>query len=333
MELKMNIAVIGLGSMGKRRLRLLKKHFTNITICGIDTNIERRTYCEKEYGIKTFIGMQDALKEIKVDCVFVCTSPLAHDKIIHHCLELKIHVFTELNLVCDGYKENIALSKEKEVILFLSSTALYRKETQFIIEKVQEDKKPICYSYHVGQYLPDWHPWENYQNFFIGNKKTNGCREILAIELPWIIAAFGKISNMNVLTGRSTTLNIDYSDYYMIQFTHENGNRGNVIVDIVCREAVRKLEVFSETMYMEWQGKPESLKSKNLKTKELEAVQLYDEIDKLEGYSSTIIENQYLDEIKAFFDEIHGIKSSKYTFEDDFYTLAVIDKIEGNTAL
>ena len=35
----------------------------------------------------------------------------------------------------------------------------------------------------LGQYLPDWHPWESYKSFFVSNKKTNGCRELFAIEL------------------------------------------------------------------------------------------------------------------------------------------------------
>jgi len=329
----MNILVIGLGSMGKRRIRLLKNHFPNHKIYGVDTNNERKLFCENEYKIRTFSEIKEAIDQIKIDCTFICTSPLSHSKIISLCLEKSIHVFTELNLVSDGYEKNIALADEKKVVLFLSSTALYRKETQYIMDKVHEDIKPLCYNYHVGQYLPDWHPWEYYKDFFVGDKRTNGCREILAIELPWIIAAFGKLSDIHVVKGKVTSLNIDYDDYYMIQLIHENGSRGNLIVDVICREAVRKLEIFNENIYLEWQGRPDSLKFKNLKTKELELVGLYDEVDILEGYSSTIIENQYLDEIKAFFNQLNGIESSKYTFEDDFYTLEVIDRIEGNTTL
>lgn len=326
----MNIAVIGLGSMGKRRLRLLKEHFPDTEVYGIDTNSERRKFCEIEYNAMSFSKIQELIKNIKVDCAFVCTSPLLHSKIINECIQYGIHIFTELNLVKDGYEKNIALAKEKGLTLFLSSTALYRKEIQYIIEKVQENKAPVCYNYHVGQYLPDWHPWENYKDFFIGNKRTNGCRELFAIELPWIISAFGVVSDMNVISGKATSLDIDYKDYYMIQLIHENGSIGNLIVDVISREAVRKLEVFNENIYIEWQGKPDSLKSKNLQTKELEVICLYDKIDKLENYSSTIIENQYLDEIKAFFNELNGMGVSRYTFDNDFYTLEIIDRIEGN---
>lgn len=324
----MNIIIIGLGSMGKRRIRLLKNHFQRFNIFGIDLNESRRIECEKNYSIKTFENLND-LNSNEVYCAFICTSPLSHSKIIRDCLNKGLHVFTELNLVKDGYIENIELALKMNVTLFLSSTALYRKEIEFILSKTESKAKPVIYSYHVGQYLPDWHPWEDYKNFFVKENRTNGCRELLAIELPWIIAAFGKINNINITTGKMSELDLDHNDYYLIQFSHENGSKGNLIVDIICREAVRKLEIFNESLYIEWQGKPDTLKSKNIDTKELETVNLYESIDKLESYSSTIIENQYLEEIKTFFDVIEGNKDSKYTFYDDLYTLEVIDRIEG----
>ena len=44
----MKVVIIGLGSMGKRRLRLLKQHFDIESISGIDSSDERRNYCNKE---------------------------------------------------------------------------------------------------------------------------------------------------------------------------------------------------------------------------------------------------------------------------------------------
>lgn len=325
----MNIIVIGLGSMGKRRIRLLKNHFQECIIYGIDFNESRRVECEELYKIKTYESLDVILNSIKVNCAFICTSPLSHSNIIKVCLEHGLHVFTELNLVKDGYLENLELAQKNNVKLFLSSTALYRKEINYIIENIKNINKPVIYNYHVGQYLPDWHPWESYKNFFVGNKRTNGCREILAIELPWVFTAFGKVIDINVISGKITNLDLDYNDYYMIQFIHDNGTKGNIIVDIVCREPVRKLEIFNEDLYIEWQGKPDTLKDKNIDSDELELVQLYEKIDKLEGFSNTIIENQYLDEMVTFFGLIKGEKDSKYTFQDDLYTLEIVDRIEG----
>ena len=55
-----------------------------------------------------------------------------------------------------------------------------------LIHILQEFSRPVNYIYHIGQYLPDWHPWENYKNFFVGDKRTGGVREIFGIDLPWL---------------------------------------------------------------------------------------------------------------------------------------------------
>lgn len=110
---------------------------------------------------------------------------------------MDIPVFTELNLVSDGYEE--FTKDEYDNRLFLSSTLLYRKDIQYIKDRVGEER--VNYVYHVGQYLPDWHPWESYKDFFVGDKRTNGCREIMAIDLPWIESAFGKIVDFSVVKG------------------------------------------------------------------------------------------------------------------------------------
>ena len=132
----MNVVVIGLGSMGKRRIRLLKEH-QDIEIYGIDSNQERCNEVAEKFGAKCFGSIADAVKNEKINCAFVCTSPLSHSAIINDCLKNNLHIFTEINLVSDGYDENIKLAKEKNLVLFLSSTFLYRKETQMIIDKVK----------------------------------------------------------------------------------------------------------------------------------------------------------------------------------------------------
>ena len=217
----MEILVIGLGSMGKRRIRLLKKIRSDLVIIGVDSNSERAENVKKEYEIEVSTSLEKALEEYNAEYAVISTSPISHAAIIQKCLESGMHVFTELNLVNDGYIQNIKLAEEKKKILFLSSTFLYRDEVKYIIGKMGDYVGRVNYSYHIGQYLPDWHPWENFKDFFVGKKETNGCREIFAIELPWLIRAFGEIESVNVLAGNNTDLNIDYQDNYLVLIKHK----------------------------------------------------------------------------------------------------------------
>ena len=323
----MKALIVGLGSMGKRRIRLLKGIDPSIEIIGVDTWDERRSQVE-EMGHKTFTSIADAAAE-KPDVAFVCTAPLSHYAILKELLTYKINSFTELNLVKDGYEELMELAKANDTVLFLSSTMLYRGEINFILDEVKKYDKPVSYIYHIGQYLPDWHPWESYKNFFVGNKRTNGCREIFGIEMPWLIEAFGKVTDVYSVSNKVTDLDIDFDDRYFVTLTHESGARGVLSVDVVCPKAVRNLEVYGEGLHLFWEGNPKALWKFNNETKEKEFINTYVTFEHDSRYSDNIVENAYVDEMQNFLNVVKGTEQPKYSFEKDLYTISVMNKIEG----
>ncbi len=320
----MNVVVTGLGSMGKRRIRLIKEIYPDFMIFGIESREDRRKDAEEEFGIKCSASFEE-IKD-NIDCAFVCSSPLSHSSIISDCLKRKWNVFTELNLVSKGYEENIKLAKENSCVLFLSSTFLYREEIKYIRSRITADRK-WNYIYHIGQYLPDWHPWENYRDYFVGDRVTNGCREIMAIELPWLNAVYGKITGVRKASDKITGLSIDYDDNYMILTEHENGNKGVLVVDVVSPVAVRKFETYSENNYISWEGTPESLKEFNLDTGKIETVSLDEKTEHNDNYRSFIVENAYKNEIKEFFECVINGKKCEYGFEEDLEILKTADML------
>ncbi|MBY3619222.1 Gfo/Idh/MocA family oxidoreductase [Acinetobacter sp. CUI P1] len=324
----MKIVVIGLGSMGKRRIRLIKKYNDQYQIFGIDSSEERRQTSEKEYSIETFANVDELLLNKSVDCAFVCTSPLSHSGIISRCLEKGLHVFTELNLVTDGYDENTMLAKENKRVLFLSSTFLYRQEVRKIKQLVKGSDCLLNYTYHIGQYLPDWHPWENYKDYFVGDKRSNGCREIFAIELPWLTDVFGVINKVHVMKNKISSLDIDYDDNYMVMIEHANGHKGMLAVDVVSRKAIRNFELFGEELFLQWDGSAEGIKVYDFDHKEEKKIQLYETVDQLEQYSKFVVENAYFDEIVSFFSVVEKREEPLYSFSKDRAILNIIDEIE-----
>ena len=77
----MKIAVTGLGSMGKRRIRLIKDMYPEFVLYGVDARLDRRQEAEKLFGIHTTASVSE-VREKGIDCAFVCTSPLSHAAII-----------------------------------------------------------------------------------------------------------------------------------------------------------------------------------------------------------------------------------------------------------
>lgn len=314
--------------MGKRRIRLLREN-NEIEIVGVDSQKNRIQEVEELYGINCYHSIQDAVTIEKIDAAVISTSPLSHASIIKECMHYNLHVFTEINLVQDDYDENIKLSKEKNLVLFLSSTFLYRKETRAIIEKVHEVKSPLNYIYHVGQYLPDWHPWESYNSFFLGNPRTNGCREILAIDLPWIVTAFGPVKKVYAVKSKNTGLNINYNDNYLITLEHEGGHKGVLAVDVVTRKSIRHIDVYGERFQMSWNGTADSLTEYDVESKEVRSISVDDASEHAEGYAAFISENPYREELKSFIKAISDRNFRPlWDFEKDKIVLELIDKIE-----
>ena len=324
----MKIIVIGLGSMGKRRLRLLSER-KDVELFGIDSQESRCEEVKEKFGITCFKSIAEALESENIEAAVISTSPLSHASIIKECLTHNLHVFTEINLVQDGYEENIVLAKDKKLVLFLSSTFLYRKETQTIIEIVQNAKCPLNYIYHVGQYLPDWHPWESYNSYFIGNSRTNGCREIMAIDLPWVVSAFGPIKSVSAIKSKNTELNITYNDNYLITLEHKSGHKGVFAVDVVSRKAGRNIEIFGEHLHLSWNGTADSLKIFNIEEKKDEVVSFDDAFEHVEGYAVFVTENPYREELNSFLKQISDKSfSPAWDFEKDKVVLDIIDQIE-----
>lgn len=355
----MKIIIIGLGSMGKRRMRLLheiaEKEQFDIKLLGTDGRADRRKEAEDQaaelgFAVKTYENLQIAVEDNSdIDAAVISTSPLSHAAIIKECLSYGLNVFTELNLVTDGYEENMALAKDKGLTLFLSSTPIYRDEMKYITARVHEatalkstttaattgddeDREkagtPLNYTYHVGQYLPDWHPWESYKDFFIGNKRTNGCREIFAVELPWMVKAFGEIESVTALASRKTDLDIDFNDCYNVLIKHKSGHTGSFTVDVVSRPPVRDLKIIGEEFCITWDGSPQGLKEYAGKDEGLKSVDLYTHIEHRAGYNPTIVENMYVTELFDFLAVLRGEKEAEYSFKEDMKILDLIDKIE-----
>ena len=62
----MNVLIVGLGSMGKRRARLLRGLLPDARVCGVDLSPERQAQA-KELGITPYASIAEAAKAEKFD--------------------------------------------------------------------------------------------------------------------------------------------------------------------------------------------------------------------------------------------------------------------------
>ena len=231
----MKILVIGLGSMGKRRIRNLKA-LKEEDIIAFDLKEDRRKEAEEKYGIRTFAEFEDAMRE-KPDVFIISVPPDIHFQYQLFASKNGIHFFTEASVIDDGLDEIIDLVKEKSSIGVPSSTLRFHPAIKKIKELVDNKKigKLCTFTHHSGQYLPDWHPWENVDDFYVSQKATGGGREIVPFELSWITWIFGEVSSVSGLVGNTLNFGKSIDDVFHALITFKSGLVAHLLVDVVSR--------------------------------------------------------------------------------------------------
>jgi len=160
----MKFLVIGLGSMGKRRIRCLKR--LGVTeILGFDLKDDRREEARSKYGIDVVADWAEA-KAQPADAWIVSTPPDTHVTYGLQAVERNIAFFTEAGVTDPKTDVLIARLKETRVVGAPSCTMRYYFGPRRIKRLIADEAigRPLSFTYHCGQYLPDWHPWESYKN-------------------------------------------------------------------------------------------------------------------------------------------------------------------------
>ena len=187
--------------------------------------------------------------------------------------------------------------------------------------------RPVHYIYHIGQYLPDWHPWENYKNFFVGNARTGGVREIFGIDLPWLLDAFGDVTAMAVQKDTISDLGLPYPDCVTLLLRHASGAQGVLAADVVSPKAVRNFECFGDGLHLFWEGNPKALYE--FRGGEKQVVDTYTAFEHDSRYSDNIVENAYVDELTNFFEVLQGKAQPRWSFEQDLRLMPLLDLTNG----
>ena len=100
-------------------------------------------------------------------------------------------------------------------------------------------------NYQTGQYLPDWHPWENIKDFYVSQRSTGGAREIVPFELTWLIEIFGPATALSCFKAKLSDLPVDIDDiYHCILRFNTSGAILNLTVEVISRpEATREMRI------------------------------------------------------------------------------------------
>lgn len=325
----MKFLVTGLGSMGKRRIRCLQA-LGYKDVAGFDLRQDRREESQQKYGIKTYGDVSLAVKEFGPDAFIISVPPDVHHEYMKLATKNKKHFFVEASVV-DTDLESIEKSlAHLDIVAAPSSTMTFHPAIRRIAEIVNSGELGAISNiiYHSGQYLPDWHTYENVSDYYVSNPATGGAREIVPFELTWITNILGfparVCGNVRKTIDIKGAEKID--DTYNFLLDYET-YLASVTIDVVSRSAVRRLLVNGDQKQLVWDWNRNNILLYVPEEKQWQALE-YHMASAESGYNPNIGENMYIDELKAFIDAIEGKGPFINNLENDHKVLKLLYAIE-----
>jgi predicted dehydrogenase len=320
-----NLLVIGLGSMGKRRVRNLQSIGVS-TITGFDPRPDRREETSEAYGIRTVASVEEGFG-LRPDAVVVSTPPDLHVTYAREAVRMGLPVFMEASVVDDEVTLLADEAVAKRVLVAPSCTMRFHPSVQTIKRLVDEDRigRVLTFTHHSAEYLPDWHPWEDYRYFYAGQRSTGACREIVPFELLWLTWILGPVGRVAAMKGKVGNLEVDIDDTYQLLVQTKAGALGHLLVDVLARAPIRRCTLVGSQGTITWDVSEKSVRLYEAEAKTWTSFR-EQEGTVQPGYRHA--EEPYVDEMRAYLAAARGESAWPYSLSDDMLTLGLLRAAE-----
>lgn len=267
----MKYLVVGLGSMGKRRIRNLQALGVK-NVAGFDLRKDRRQESQEKYNIPVFDSLDSAMQTFGPDSFVISTPPDHHMHYAYYAFERGISCFIEASVVdAEKIKKLGEKIKGRPIVMAPSCTMQFYPGPKKIKELIKTNAigKVLNINYHTGQYLPDWHPWEEIQDFYVSNRETGGAREIVPFELTWLNDIFGESKAIACVKAKLTDMPADIDDIYHCLLRYRDNVLLNLTVEVISRpKAVRDMRIIGSEGEIVFDGDTNSVRYINASMKD-----------------------------------------------------------------
>jgi predicted dehydrogenase len=313
---KLSFLICGLGSIGQRHTKnLISLGEENIVICRSGKGM-LSTQEFKKYPMESDINR--ALK-YSPTAVIISNPTSLHVDTATQAVKAGCHLFIEkpISHSLAGVDKLCQLVEEKQVDVLVGFQFRFHPAMLQIKKWLEEKRIGRLVSVHVhwGEYLPDWHPWEDYRKGYSARKELGGGVVLTLCHpfdyLRWLIGEIVSVSaNVNKLSG----LEIDVEDTASILLRFPNGCIGSVYLDYIQRPSQHTLQCIGREGQISWNNKDG-------------IAELYEnENNRVERFAppenftrNTLFKN----EMAHFLDMLENNKSSCCTFQDGVQALKI----------
>lgn len=230
-------SVVGAGSMGKRRIRNVKA-IGGIEIAAFDPRADRRAESVENYRIIVYDDLLEALDKVEPNVLIISTSPEHHMHYINIGFDKGLSCFVEASVVdAAGILDLHRRAEKTDILIGTSCTMRYFPGPRKVKELIRAGVigRTLNVNYQIGQYLPDWHPWERLTDFYVSRRVPGVCREIVPFVLTWLDDLLGAPVPLSCVNTRLTDMDAGIDDIYHCLMRYSDDVLANITVEVISR--------------------------------------------------------------------------------------------------
>jgi predicted dehydrogenase len=224
----MKALIVGLGGIGQRHTRNLVallgndaeivayrvRRLTHVVTPALGADQGRNV--EDEYRIRAFSDLDEALAQ-RPDVAFICNPSSLHVQVALACLQAHCDIFIEkpLSDSMRGIDELIRTAAENKAIGMVGYQLRFHPCLKALGETVKSGilGDLLAVRVTVGEYLPNWHPYEDYRQMYASRAELGGGVILSQIhEFDYLYSLFGVPTRIFALGGHWSDLEVDVED-------------------------------------------------------------------------------------------------------------------------
>ncbi len=247
--------IIGCGSIARR-------HAANLITLGVkhvlayDPDPARLEFMRAELGCES-VGSVTAGFDARPGAVLICTPPSLHADAALAAIERDVPCFIEkpvAHTVAAAERVRRAAAKRR-VPVVVGYNLRFHSAIVWIRRGLDGNRwGPLQYARaQVGQYLPDWRPWQDYRKSYTARKSLGGGILLDAShEIDLALHLAGPARSAFCAADRLSALKIDVEDTAEITLRFRGGAMGSVHLDMIRRAYDRSCQLLCRDGVVEW---------------------------------------------------------------------------------
>lgn len=254
------ILIIGLGSIGKRHLRICREL---LPAAEIKVLRHQESSSVPEFSNGCFSTIDQAVA-FAPQLAVIASPATFHLATAEPLAAIGTHILVEKPIAdsIDSVMQLLEVSRRHGAILMTGYNLRFLPSLQKFRELLVNDAigRVISVRCEIGQYLPSWRPDSDYRQGVSARSELGGGALLeLSHEIDYLRWIFGEVDQVNAWVGRQSALDIDVEDTAHLTLTfspREDGRQlvGTLNMDLVRHDTTRLCTAIGEDGSLRWNG-------------------------------------------------------------------------------